>query len=368
MFCLLVALFCAMYLQNRYFNNTVHTLKFNKSMMAKDYLKDENNTTQVKILVPTIVRQKLKPDSLVVLCGMIHKRIDFNKSSVELQFRVDSFLEEIKEKAINEDDLKRISLIQKKNAIGYKPIKSILKNILMRNERPRICILYARGTITDQDFDRAVKSAASQIDFTVNKNVVFANTPSLIQTIKFLDNQGYDAIALVRGGGEGMEELDDIRLFECLLNTKTPIIGGVSHVGEGFNIFSMVDDNAGTPSLLGQYFNDLVQETANEREGTINNLRQKIEAGYKPHMDRLALLEKESKSDKEQIKTLLTERTKDAKTLMDATNNYTKLSNEFNSKIQNVKDEMQIHINRWKFISFIISLICLLLILFCLYR
>lgn len=280
-----------------------------------DTLKDLNSEAQIKIVVPALIRQELTPDSLVVLNGMVIKRLDTTRSCLEFQFRVDNMVEEVKSKAISDSDMKLISLIQKKNEKGKKPVKAILKNILMRNERPKVYIIYAQTTITDQDFEAGVKTAASQIDFYIDKSVSFANTAALVQKLKQLDVSGtYHAICLVRGGGSGMEKLDDVRLFECLTDMETPVLGGVGHVGEGFSIKSIVDENVGTPSLLGQYFDNLVKDTAQEREGTLNNLAQKMEAKYKPHMDRLLELEKSSKADKEQINKLLNEKQKDVTT------------------------------------------------------
>lgn len=267
-----------------------------------DFFKDENNETQIKILVPAMLRPKIKNDSLVILRGMVNKQIDAGKSSIELLFRVDAIIEELKVKAISDDELRRISLIQKKDEKGRKPVLSILKNKLMKNERPNVYIFYAQTTIGDQDFDRGVRSAGTEINFTFNKEIPFSNTSLLTSRLRSIDDTGnYDAICLVRGGGSGMEKLDNVQLFECLLNMKTPTIGGVSHVGEGYSITSMVDYNTGTPSLLGQAFDNLVKETALEREGAINVITEKINARYKPQLDRLRQLEKSATEDQKTI-------------------------------------------------------------------
>lgn len=330
-----------------------------------DNLKDKGNNNQIKILVPSYIRQHIKPDSEVILSGMIMKRVDATRSSIELQFRVDSFVEELRSKAINDDDLKRISLVQKKNAKGKKPVKSYIKNVLMQNNKPKVLIIYAQASITDQDFEEGVKSAGSQIDFIIDKSVSFANTTALINKLKEADKLSYNAICLVRGGGGGMEKLDEIPLLECLVDMNTPTIGGVGHVGEEYSIKSVFDENAGTPSLLGQYFDNLVKETAQEREGTINNLVKNIEARYKPQLDRLAKLEKDSKADKDQINKLLEEK----KSNID---NYTKINKELidlrrtvDSKIRNAKKKMIVQLYIW----IVISLICIIVtvILFYLY-
>ena len=329
-----------------------------------DFIKDENSEAQIKILVPPLVRQKIKSDSLVVLSGMLIKRIDAKRGSMDILFRVDSVMEEIKSKAFNDEDLKRISLIQKKNEKGKKPVRALLKNILMSNNRPKVHIIYAQTTITDQDFDKGVQTAGSQIDFTMSKNVSFADTARLIQTLKCYDNMKYDAICLVRGGGSGMDKLDDVHLFECLLDMKTPVIGGVGHVGENYSIHSIVDENVGTPSLLGQYFDNLVKETVMEREGTINNIANKIKENYKPQLERLADLEKSSKEDKEYINKLLTEKQKNVSELAKVKNDILELGKKQNEQVEKVKLQMSNQIRLWRNIAVICIIISVIVSIF----
>lgn len=322
-----------------------------------DYIKDENCEAQIKILVSPLMRKKINPDSLVSLSGMLIKKIDAKNGSVYIQFRVDSVIEEIKPKAINDEDLKRISLIQKKNEGGKKPVRALLKNILMSNNRPKVCIIYAQTTITDQDFNKAAQTAGAQIDFTMCKSVSFADTAKLIQMLKSYDTMKYDAICLVSGGGGSLDKLDDIRLFECLLSMNTPVIGGIGHVGEKYSIYSIVDENAGTPSLLGQYFNDLVKETAMEREGTINDLSNKIKENYKPQLERLAVLEKSSKEDKEQINRLLSEKQNTISELAKVSSDMLELKKNLNEQTEKVRLQMSNQIRLWR----IVAVICLII-------
>ena len=328
-----------------------------------DYLKDENCEAQIKILVSPLMRQKIKPDSLVSLSGMLIRKIDAKNGSVYIQFRADSIIEEIKPKAINDEDLKRISLIQKKNEQGRKPVRALLKNILMSNNRPKVCIIYAQTTITDQDFYKAAKTAGSQIDFIMCKSVSFADTARLIQMLKSYDAMKFDAICLVSGGGSGLDKLDDVRLFECLLSMNTPIIGGIGHVGEKYSIYSIVDENAGTPSLLGQYFDDLVRDTAMEREGTINDLSNKIKENYKPQLERLAILEKSSKEDKEQINRLLSDKEKNVSELTKLSNEMLELKKDRNEQAEKIRLQMSNQIRLWRNIA----VICIIIFCYCLY-
>lgn len=72
-------------------------------------------------------------------------------------------------------------------------------------------------------------------------------------------------IAIVRGGGGGIEKLDELIVLETIINMKTPIISAIGHVEEKLFIKQIVDKEAPTPNGLGQYFSDMV-ETVNEKK------------------------------------------------------------------------------------------------------
>ena len=79
-----------------------------------DLLKEEYTQEQIKIYIPALLRQRLKPDSLVILRGIPLKSIDYTRSSLEIIFRVDSIVEEVKSRALDPNDLRRIELRQRK--------------------------------------------------------------------------------------------------------------------------------------------------------------------------------------------------------------------------------------------------------------
>lgn len=266
-----------------------------------DLLRDENNNATITIIVPAILRNKLKQHKVVVLAGMLVKKLDGAKGQIEVLFRVDSFVEEVEDEKIDPEDLRRIALVKEKGMLGKKAVTALLKGKIMRGERPKVCLVYAADSITDLDFDKGVKSAATEIDFYVDKSTAFTNADKVVLLLKTLDTKGYDTIALVRGGGNGLEQLDNVKILDCVLHMKTPTLGGAGHVGVRLWLHSIVDENLSVPALLGQYFSDLVSKTVAERTGTLSDLQRKISEQYKPQLARLAELEKSTKEDKKQI-------------------------------------------------------------------
>lgn len=250
-----------------------------------DNLKDENNNVVLKICVPAAIRQKLKPDSLVILCGMATKRIDVTRSSVELQFRVDSIVEEVKTNAIDKDDQKRIELRQRKVAAGFKNVDNILETLLLNKERPRIALVYASFSIVEDDFENGIRAAKSAIDFFPNR-ISFTQTRPLYEKLKELDQQGYTAIALVRGGGvDSKTDVDKPEVIETVVGMRTPFISGLGHAKENIFLREVADKWTPTPQGLGQYFSELVENVTTKLTNSKAALKKEVEEQFKGQLD-----------------------------------------------------------------------------------
>ena len=157
-----------------------------------------------------------------------------------------------------------MELRQKKSAIGFKNVDFILEQLLYTDQRPRIALILAQTSITMSDFNAGINAAKSAIDF-FEYRVNFSNSTELVKILKNIDKQCYTMIAIVRGGGGGIEKLDELIVLETIINMKTPIISAIGHVEEKLFIKQIVDKEAPTPNGLGQYFSDMV-ETVNEKK------------------------------------------------------------------------------------------------------
>lgn len=280
-----------------------------------DNLKDENTNTQIKFLVPSSIRNRMKPDSLVIARGMVCKRIDALKSSIELQFRVDSIVEEVKEQAIDKDEVKRMELRQRKVAAGFKNVDSMLENMLMKGERPRVALVLPTTNVVFEDFEHGKRAASVAIDFE-DKNVTFTRTSELCQLLRTLDGQGYNAIALVRGGGiDPKTDVDKPEVIETVVGMKTPFISGLGHAPEIIFLRQVADKWNPNPNALGQYFADMVEKVTEKRNGS----RAVLEAQVKKQYEDLLKAEQKRNADlKKQNEDMKTLHEKAQKQLADA--------------------------------------------------
>lgn len=229
-----------------------------------DSLAAQNDNFEMTLVVPAALRDKMKDGTLVQVSGVVSKELR-NRCSIDLHFHVTRY-DVIEENVISEDEQRLMSLQAEKSARGYRNVDGVLEAKLFRGEKPNICLLFARGTITDQDFKKGLEAARSHIDF-VEENETFAQISQLRAKLGQLDRMGYDVIAIVRGGGSGIREVFDMPdLIESVVNLSTPFVTGVGHPGEKPFIAKVADKDLGTPSLLGVYFKDLVNRVIDQRE------------------------------------------------------------------------------------------------------
>ena len=247
------------YLRGIYLKNPKHDPRW---IYRYDILRDEDMQTEITLQISQKLCSELKDGNLVTVGGVLGKRVQ-NNSHIQLMLVV-SRVEIVQEQVVDEEEQKRIEFRRKKVQIGYKNIDGVLEQKLFIDERPRVALVFAATSITMSDFNAGINAAKSAIDF-YEQRVNFANTKELTALLKELDQQKYDVIALVRGGGGGIESLDELDVLDMIVEMQTPIIAAIGHVEEKLFIKQIVDKEAPTPNGLGQYFSDLV-ETVSEKK------------------------------------------------------------------------------------------------------
>ena len=128
-----------------------------------DVLRGQNDTFEIRAIVPLAIREKLNSGTLVQLAGTISKEVR-NQSMIELQFHVTRY-DVIQEDIVTDQQQQLLQLLSEKSSSGYRNVDSLLESILFRNNRPRVALLFASGSITDVDFQRGLEAASSHIDF-----------------------------------------------------------------------------------------------------------------------------------------------------------------------------------------------------------
>lgn len=243
-----------------------------------DTLRDEDRQEEITIIVTQPQRENLKNGNLVNVGGVIGRNVN-NRGQIQINLNV-SRIEVVQEQVVDEAEIKKVELRQKKASVGFKNVDSILEQLLFQDKRPNVALVFAQSSITMSDFEAGINAAKSAIDFT-ERRVNFANSSELIRTLKAIDEFDFTVIALIRGGGGGIEKLDDLDVLETVVNLKTPIIGAIGHVEEKLFIKQLVDKCAPTPNGLGQYFSELVEEVSEKKTKSRAALTEQIKKQFK---------------------------------------------------------------------------------------
>lgn len=290
------------YLQGIYLKNPKHDPRWTSRY---DILRDENTQTEITLQIPHKLCEDLKDGNLVTVGGVLGRRVQ-NNSHIQLMLVV-SRVEVVQEQAIDENEIKRMELRRKKAATGFRNVDALLEQLLYTDQRPKIALLFAGTSITMTDFIQGggdiAKAAFDFAEFRAN----FSRTAELANTIKGIDAQSYSAIAIVRGGGSGIEALDELDILEAVANLKTPFISAIGHPDEKLFIKELADREVSVPNDLGHYFKDMM-ETVNEKktksravltEQIKKQFKDQLEAGQKQNKELQEKLSKLTKTQEE---------------------------------------------------------------------
>lgn len=273
-----------------------------------DELRDVDSNTSVTLKINRQDRQRLKPNSLVQVGGLIELN-PFTNGTIQIVVSVTRF-EKIKDQFVSEQDVKRSEIRIAKTKRGFKNVDALLEDKLFRDERPKVALIFASTSITMDDFNAGVNAAAVKIDFT-ELRLSFGNGIALAAFLKQQDAVQYDTIALIRGGGNGIEALDDVNVLQTVSEMNTPVICAIGHVGEELFLKSIADKVAPTPNGLGQYFSEMVERVSAKRnnsraalvEEVKKQFQKQIEESNKKNKELLEQIGKMTKQQEEQTKT-----------------------------------------------------------------
>ena len=262
------------YFKGSYVNQYYHT--------ATDRLVDESTSDELSLLMPLNLRDDLENGNVITVHGVLDRSIT-NKGLIQIVMKVTE-VEKIKELAVSEDEIKRTELRRVKSEKGFKNVDSLLESLLYQDKRPQVALVYAETSITNDDFEKGVQAARTHIDFKEYR-VSFAKTKTFCQTLKQLDAMNYDVIAIIRGGGAGLEALDEVELLETLVNLNTAWMYGAGHEGEKLFILNIADKAIAIPHALGTYFRDITDGVVQKRNNSRAALVKEVEGQFKKQIE-----------------------------------------------------------------------------------
>lgn len=274
----------------------VYLINNNNKFYNYDILRDELTGEEITLMVSNELKQKVTNGNLVMVAGIVLREIK-KGGYVQLQLKA-TRIEIIQEQTISETEIKLAELRNIKLKKGFHNVDTLLENKLYTEDRPKIALIFADTSITDKDFIAGKAAASSHIDFSEFR-VSFNKTSDFLQLLKKLDTQSFDAISIIRGGGTGLEVVDNINLIETIVYMSTPIISAIGHENDKIFIKNIADKVVAVPHALGTYFKDMVERVISEKSKSRAALVEQVKKQYEKQ---LVQQEEQNKSLQKQLK------------------------------------------------------------------
>ena len=247
-----------------------------------DRIKDEDTQDEISIKITLNQRNELKNGNLVDVAGTIERRIS-PQGYIQLNLAV-SRVNIVQHQVVTELEMKQSELWKKKSQ-RFKNVDTTIENVLYQSKRPSIALILPSGSIALSDFDVAKRAASTHFDFREYR-VTFSKGMELATMLKLLDASGFTAIALVRGGGSGLEALDDLKVLEAVTNLNTPFISAIGHEDEKIFIKRIADKVVISPTDLGNYFRETIERVDKAMNDSMAVLREKVKKEYQAQIDK----------------------------------------------------------------------------------
>lgn len=311
-------------------------------------LRDANSGEEISVKMSRDLRSELDNGKLVTLGGLLSRSVN-EKGFIQLVLNVTRIVGQ-KEAERSEADEKRLAALRKKQQRGYKNLEAALEQCLLRDERPKVAMVMAAASITMTDFNRAIHAAKANVDFQEFR-ANFANSDELCETLRRCDGSGFDAVAIVRGGGSGIEKLDEIAVLEAVADMQTATISAIGHADERLTFKEVVDKEVATPTSLGQYFSELCERVASEKAKSkavlveqvrkqfaeqITSLEKRVSEQDKAHREERAAyqkqLDEQAKASRDERAALIAQQGKNADELAEMRNKVKWMAGKMNEQ------------------------------------
>ena len=254
-----------------------------------DTFRDEASDAAITILVPPLIRNELQPNKTITVNGFVTRRVINTSGSIQIQLTVTDLVSQTQNK-YNDEDLKKIELMQRKAVIGYRDVYSWLKEQIISEQPFKIGIIIGKTGIIDNDIKHQLRESIGFYDISFHR-INLSSEEEILETLDRLDNENYGLIALSRGGGDNLDIFNRFSIAEKAVGLGSLFITAIGHKDDVTLLQKIADKSFITPSELGQFLNDTFNHTVEELENSkaklIESVKLQLTANYQKEIDNL---------------------------------------------------------------------------------
>jgi len=226
-----------------------------------DELKDEIGDQSLTLKVTPSIRDQLIPDGICTLKGYLTRNIK-KYGAIQITFVATGVVCQ-EERTVDPEVLRRQEVLEQHQQKVLPDPRWDIKSSIVQGTEPKIAVIYGEAGIVDQDVTSAIGTALDHYDVTTHRGK-FSSPEAIITLLRHLDSEGYDYIALIRGGGSGLEVFDDLNLAATVVAMQTPVLTALGHEVDHPFIERVACRAFITPTAFGAWLKAAVEETFEE--------------------------------------------------------------------------------------------------------
>jgi exodeoxyribonuclease VII large subunit len=254
-----------------------------------DTFRDEASDAAITILVPPLIRNELQPNKTVTVNGFITRRVINTSGSIQILLTVIDLVEQTQNR-YNDDDLKKIELMQRKAVAGYRDVYSWLKEKIIQEQPFKIGVIIGKTGIIDNDIKHQLRESIGFYDLTFHR-ISLSSEEEIISALERLENENYGLIAVSRGGGDNLEIFNRPMIAEKAASLQSLFVTAIGHKDDNTLLQRVADKAFITPSEFGQFLNDVYNHTVEELENSkaklIESVKSQLTANYEKQIANL---------------------------------------------------------------------------------
>jgi exodeoxyribonuclease VII large subunit len=253
-----------------------------------DNIRDETTDACMTLIVPALIRSQLDQNQTIECHAYLTKKMQQNAGRIDLQLNLVQLLSN-NSTTFSETQLKAFEILEKKATLGRKDVDTFIKSKIINDEPISVNIIIGKSAIIHEDIKHQLQDAIAhyKIHF---RQITLTSVKEIIENLNFYNGKT-DIIAIARGGGENLEIFDNPEISEVALSLSTHFITALGHAENVPLLQKIADKSFITPTALGQYLNDIYNNTKAELQNSkaklIDDVTKHLEAGYGKQIENL---------------------------------------------------------------------------------
>src|SRR5262245_21964165 len=225
-----------------------------KSGAGKDYggfiyaqIRDPRSTESIDARIPTQLAAGMQWNQGAVFVGLIHFKS--RRGELRPELRVDDVREAGALHLPSKDEL-----LRRWAAAVARPKRDVRAALL--GERPRVVLVSGMGSVAEDDVRAQLREAEADLDLQVVR-VSMHRPGEVARAVR--QAAGAQAVALTRGGGQTVHDLDDEELIGAVAGSPVPVLVALGHAKEDLVVDRVADAWVPLPAASVYRLRDALQ-------------------------------------------------------------------------------------------------------------